>query len=172
MGREDLHRIVGNKKTSSLLKQLLLNHNFRIIYCFRKAQKSKVFSIAYFWLSRKYNIEVSKNTKIGEGLFLNHRGGVIINPMATLGKNINIEPRVVIGQQNRGKRQGTPTIGNEVWIGANSVIVGKIKIGDNVLISPNSYVNFDVPNNSVVMGNPGKIIPNDKATKSYISRKV
>jgi serine O-acetyltransferase len=48
------------------------------------------------------------------------------------------------------------------------VVVGNIKIGNNVLIAPNSYVNFDVPDNSIVIGNPGKIIPHENPTKDYI----
>ncbi|WP_138272484.1 LbetaH domain-containing protein [Parabacteroides merdae] len=48
-------------------------------------------------------------------------------------------------------------LGNSVWIGPNAVIVEKINIGDNVLIAANSYVNFDVPSNSIVIGNPGRI---------------
>jgi serine O-acetyltransferase len=65
-----------------------------------------------------------------------------------------------------------PTIGDEVWIGANAVIVGGIKIGNNVLVAPNSYINFDVPNHSVVLGNPASIIPNDHATEGYINNKI
>ena len=67
---------------------------------------------------------------------------------------------------------GVPVIGNQVWIGANATIVGKIKIGDNVLIAPNSYVNFDVPDNSVVIGNPAKITSNERATTGYINNVV
>lgn len=47
-----------------------------------------------------------------------------------------------------------------------------ISIGDNVLIAPGAFVNFNVPNNSVVLGNPGKIIHNDNATDSYITNIV
>lgn len=42
-------------------------------------------------------------------------------------------------------KKGVPTIGNDVWIGPNAVVVGGITIGDNVLIAANSFVNFDVP---------------------------
>ncbi len=52
------------------------------------------------------------------------------------------------------------------------MIVGKIKIGNNVLIAANSYVNFDVPDNSIVIGNPGKIIHRENATEGYICQKV
>ena len=69
------------------------------------------------------------------------------------------------------KKNGCPVISDEVWIGANSVIVGKIKIGKNVLIAPNAYVNFDVPENSIVIGNPGVIHHNEEATKEEIRNK-
>lgn len=78
----------------------------------------------------------------------------------------------MIGQENRGKRKGTPIIGNEVWIGANAVIVGNVKIGNDVLIAPLSYVNFDVPDHSIVVGNLAKIISKEFATKDYINNKI
>ena len=68
----------------------------------------------------------------------------------------------------RGKRQGAPTIGNKVWIGPNATIVGKINVGNDVLIGANSYVNFDVPDHSIVLGNPGRIIRKENATQDYI----
>jgi serine O-acetyltransferase len=62
---------------------------------------------------------------------------------------------------------GTPIIGNNVWIGTNAIIVGRIKIGDNSLIGPGAYVNFDIPDKSVVIGNPGKIVSN-QGSDGYI----
>ena len=84
----------------------------------------------------------------------------------------NIAQGVTIGQANRGERIGVPEIGDEVWIGTNAVIVGHIKIGNNVLIAPNAYVNTDVPSNSIVIGNPAQITPNKKATNGYINNKI
>ena len=52
------------------------------------------------------------------------------------------------------------------------MIVGKISIGNNVLVAANSYVNFDVPDNSIVLGNPAKIIHKDNATEGYICQKA
>lgn len=48
-------------------------------------------------------------------------------------------------------------------------MVGKINIGDDVLIAPNAFVNFDVPSHSIVIGNPGTIIIRENATESYIN---
>ena len=76
---------------------------------------------------------------------------------------------MTIGQENRGVRKGTPTIGNKVWIGINSTIVGKITIGDDVLIAPNSYVNRDIPSHSIVFGNPCIVKYRENATENYIN---
>ena len=69
----------------------------------------------------------------------------------------------------RGKRKGTPHIGDKVWIGVNSTIVGSVVIGDDVLIAPNTYINCDVPAHSVVFGNPCIIKHVDNATKDYVN---
>ena len=120
----------------------------------------------------KYGFQIYPETEIGEGFYLGHWGALVINPKTKIGKNCNIAQGVTIGQANRGKNIGVPTIGNEVWIGANAVIVGGIHIGDDVLIAPNAYVNTDVPSHSVVMGNPATIIPKEHATDGYINNKV
>ena len=76
---------------------------------------------------------------------------------------------MLIGYEPRGIRKGTPTIKNNVWIGSNAAIVGNIEIGNNVLIAPNAFVNFNVPDNSIVIGNPAKIIKKENAVKDYIT---
>ena len=123
-------------------------------------------------LSYKTEIQILPGTRIGKGFYIEHFGRIIINKKAIIGKNVNIATGVVIGESFRGKKKGSPIIGDEVWIGANSVIVGNIKIGNNVLIAPNAYVNFDVPNSSIVIGNPGIIHHRENATEGYINRKV
>lgn len=117
----------------------------------------------------KYGLEIPWQTKIGKGLYLGHAFNITINPNVVIGDYCNIHKGVLIGQQNRGKKKGSPIIGNKVWIGINAAIVGKITIGDDVLIAPNSYVNCDVPSHSIVLGNPCIIIPKENATQSYIN---
>lgn len=65
-----------------------------------------------------------------------------------------------------------PTIGDEVWIGVKATIVGKVSIGDDVLIAPNTFVNCDIPSRSVVFGNPCIIKHKDNAAKGYINYKI
>ncbi|MEO6097081.1 MAG: DapH/DapD/GlmU-related protein, partial [Fibrobacteria bacterium] len=95
-------------------------------------------------------------------------GAVIINSSSLIGKNCNLSAGVTIGQTNRGDKKGSPTIGDRVWFGPNAVVVGGVTIGEDVLIAPGTFVNFDVPAHSIVIGNPGKIIPAAEATAGYI----
>ena len=120
-------------------------------------------------LSYKYGFQISPNTEIGEGFFIGHHGTIVMNDHARIGKNCNIAHLTTIGQTNRGRLKGSPTIGDNVWIGTGTVIAGKINIGSNVLIAPNSFVNFDVPDHSLVLGNPAKIIEKKNPTEGYVN---
>ena len=75
-------------------------------------------------------------------------------------------------RQIGGENKGAPVISDNVWIGTNAVIVGKISIGTDVMIAPNAFVNFNVPPHSIVIGNPAKIISRENATEGYIERVV
>jgi|InofroStandDraft_1065614.scaffolds.fasta_scaffold08696_6 serine O-acetyltransferase len=159
-------------------KQRYLNHMPTFQMYFRKAQQTKfiplrlLYKALFILFRRKRFIEMSIENHIGGGLYFGHAYCITINPNVIIGKNCNIHRGVLIGQENRGTRQGTPIIGNHVWIGINAIIVGRIKIGNDVLIAPNSYVNCDVPDHSIVIGNPCKIISKTNATREYINREV
>lgn len=176
----DLFRYNGTISTKLLINNLNRNSGFRYTYLFRKCQyyrqKNYIFyRIFKFLLGRhiyKYGYEIPHEVQIGKGFYINHLGGITINKKAVIGNNVNITKGVTIGQTNRGSKKGVPTIGDKVWIGANATIVGNISIGNNVLVAPNSYVNSDVPDNSIVMGNPAKIIANENATSGYINNVV
>ena len=127
---------------------------------YRKSQESRniivksYFRLMFAYFKKKNLIDLYYKTEIGAGLYIGHPYCISINQAVRMGNNCNIHKGVTIGQENRGGRKGTPTIGNHVWIGVNSTIVGKINIGDDVLIAPNSFVNCDIPSHSIVYGNP------------------
>lgn len=143
-------------------------------YWYRKTHQSSNFfnKVIYRVIGFLYHNEISYKTKIGKGLYIGHPYGITINPRAVIGDNCNIHKGVTIGQENRGKRKGAPTIGNKVWIGVNSTIVGRVKIGNDVLITPNTFVNVDVPDHSIVFGNPCIIKHKENATEGYIDNIV
>lgn len=171
--KKDLYRYYG-ENGEPFLKKIFRPLEIKYISAFRKANSCRflplklIYMLRLLHLSNKTKIQIPARTNIGEGFYIGHLGRVIIHPDAKLGKNINIATGVTIGMENRGKRKGTPEIGDYCWIGTNSVVVGNIKIGNDVLIAPLSYINFDVPDHSIVIGNPGKIIQKENATKDYI----
>ena len=131
-----------------------------------------LYARLYSYWCRVYCIDMPVSTQIGGGLYIGHPYCIVINSRAVIGKNVNIHKGVTIGQENRGKRAGAPTIGDRVWIGINATVVGNIHIGDDVMIAPNSFVNTDVPSHSVVFGNPCVIKHRDNATEGYIVNTV
>lgn len=145
---------------------------------FRKQQEchcvwlKKIYAFLYILISHRQGVEIPPTTQIGGGLYIGHPYCITINKDVIIGRNCNIHKGVTIGQENRGKREGYPTIGNHVWIGVNATIVGKIIIGNDVLIAPNSFVNCSIPNHSIVIGNPCTIIHREGATNDYINHAV
>ena len=95
--------------------------------------------------------QIPLGTQIGGGFRLIHYGLVVI---------CTILHNVTIGKTHNG----VPRIGDNVTIGANSVIIGPICIGNNVTIGAGSVVVKDVPDNVCVVGNPGRIISNNGLT--------
>lgn len=179
--RSDLFRWYGKDKLSIIEKiRAQMIPQIKIMLVKRRVEqyrdRNSVLFLAYSWKYRRlkirYGVDIPARVKLGNGIMIEHIGGITINPEVVIGNNCNIYNGVTIGVEKRGKREGTPIIGNRVWIGANSVVVGNVSIGDNVLIAPGAFVNFDVPENSIVLGNPGKIIRNIRATDKYIINTV
>jgi serine O-acetyltransferase len=171
----DLYRYTACVSTRAFLKAMMIP-GFRYTYFLRKASANKRRSIGgvlYRLLLRnygyKYGFQIPAGTRIGEGLYLGHFGTIVINPRAIIGDNCTLGPGVTIGQTNRGETKGVPTLGDRVFLGTNCVIVGRVRIGNNVLVAPGAYVNCDVPDNSIVLGNPGTITPNANATAGYVN---
>lgn len=110
------------------------------------------------YLSRITGFQIAPNT-CGKGLTIWHWGTIIINGRARIGENCILRPPVTIGHTDDG---GVPTIGNNVTINGGTIIVGGIRIGDNVTVAPNAAVVKDVPDNMVVGGVPANIIKEKK----------
>jgi serine O-acetyltransferase len=170
--RADLYRYGGLSGIKGFIRGWFIP-GFRYTYLLRKTMPYKLSSVrgVFFRMLKRilayrgYNI--SNQATIGEGFYLYHLGTVIIGPVK-IGKNCTVGHTVTIGRSYRGGKIGRPTIEDNVWIGSGAVIVGEIRIGNDVMIAPNSFVNFDVPDNSLVIGNPGEIIKKDNPTRYYI----
>ena len=174
--KDDYLRMTGTEYKPGIKSavKLVFSHQIRYVALLRKAHKKMglLTRLRLLRYSKKYGLEISPLAKIGRGLYLGHPYNITVAADVVLGDNVNLHKGCTIGRENRGKRLGCPTLGSCVSVGINATVIGKIQIGDDVMIAPNSFVNFDVPAHSVVIGNPGVIHHKDEATKGYISFKV
>ena len=119
------------------------------------------------WLNRfLFAVWCPSSAKIGKNFTLGYWGlGVVIHSNTEIGDRCLVAQNVTIGR-NFGDSK-VPRIGNDVYIGAGSVVFGDITIGDNVIIGSNSVVNKSIPANCTVAGNPFRIIKENRQEKYY-----
>lgn len=111
------------------------------------------------FLSRLWsNIDIHPGATIGQRFFIDHGAGVVIGETAIIGDDVTLYHGVTLGgtSWNKGKRH--PTLGNGVLVGAGAKILGPITLGDNVRVGANSVVVKDVPPHSTVVGIPGRVV--------------
>lgn len=114
------------------------------------------------WISqravRKTGIEIHPGATIGRGLFIDHGSGVVIGETCEIGDDVTIYQGVTLGGTGKEVGKRHPTIGNNVMISAGAKILGSIVIGDDCKIGSGSVVLKDIPENSTVVGIPGRIV--------------
>jgi serine O-acetyltransferase len=113
-------------------------------------------------------IEIHPGATIGHRFFIDHGMGVVIGETAEIGDDVLIYQGVTLGGtgHERGKRH--PTIGNQVVIGTGAKVLGGIFIGYRVKIGAGSVVVKSVPNDSTVVGIPGRIVHQKEGTLSVL----
>ena len=176
----DFFRISGTQTVKKFISSLFYDEGFS--YCFwmrlcKYLKYKKFLKLFLYPLAKgifrhykyKYGISIPFTSSIGEGFYIGHFGGIFINPRVIIGCNCNISQDVTIGLKARGENKGNPTIGNNVYIAPGVKIFGNIKIGNYVAIGANCVVTKNVPDNSVVVGIPGKVISTE-GSKGYIVR--
>lgn len=103
-------------------------------------------------------IPIPAGAKIGKGLYLAHFEPILISGSAKIGDNCNFGNQVIIGYVRSNGKAGSPELGNRVIVGPGAKILGPVKIGNDVAIGANSVVTHDIPDRTVVVGIPAKII--------------
>lgn len=118
---------------------------------------SKIYGILHTFVAGLTKIWIPPKTTIGDDFHIIHaEGSLSIHPDTIIGDRCGVMHNVTIGTN---MREGAPVIGDDVFIGVNSTVLGAIKIGDRVRIGANTAVSTDVPSDSTVIGSPAKIYP-------------
>jgi serine O-acetyltransferase len=103
-------------------------------------------------------IEIHPGAKIGRDFFIDHGGGVVIGETSEIGDNVTIYQGVTLGGISMEREKRHPSVGNDVVIGAGARILGPVNIGNRVRIGANAVVTEDIPEDSVVVGVPGRVV--------------
>ncbi len=157
------------------VKIILILAFFRIVNLFARSKRSLVWWLGVplmviYRVIVEYIlcVELRASTKVGPGLRIQHGYSLVVNDRTIFGKNVHLRHCTTFGciMMPDGSQGPSPIVGDNVEFGANSVIIGGIKIGDNAKIGAGSVVVKDVPPNAVVVGNPARIIKYVDETKS------
>jgi len=123
--------------------------------------KKKLFFIARVisQVSRFFTgIEIHPGAKIGRRFFIDHGMGVVIGETCEIGNNVTIYQGVTLGGTGKEKGKRHPTVKDNALVATGAKVLGSITIGENSKVGGGSVVLRDVPDNSTVVGIPGRVV--------------
>lgn len=147
-----LHSGFDNLPYWLLLLDMLHNNRYYRVLFYHRIGAIASSAISWYRPGDKY-FRIRSGMPIGEGMWIAHPYSTILNA-ESIGKNFRCIHCTTLG----AGKNGIPTIGDNVSLGANVVIIGGVNIGNNVTIGAGSVVVKDIPDNSVAVGNPAKVI--------------
>lgn len=148
----------------SVLEIVLCYPGFHAILLHRAAHR--FYQARWFTLARMISqlsrtltgIEIHPGARIGRRFFIDHGMGVVIGETAEIGDDVLLYQGVTLGGTGKDTGKRHPTIGNEVVIGTGAKILGNIRVGDRAKVGAGSVVVRPVPDDSTVVGVPGRIV--------------
>lgn len=149
-----LKLIFGNEQAHALRYLKILRY-YEYFYNCKYKLLSLWFRYRHSRLGLRYGIHIGINT-VGYGFWIPHFAGGVIISCKSMGNYCSANSGVIVG--NNGSQKNIATIGDYVILSIGCKVYGKITIGDNVIIAPNSVVFKDVPSNVVISGMPAKVI--------------
>ena len=162
--KEDIKVIYDNDPAAKNLAEVILCYpGLHALVAHRFAHKLYKWHIPLIprlisYITRIFTgIEIHPGADIGRRFFIDHGEGVVIGETSVIGDDVLVYQQVTLGGTGKETGKRHPTVGNNVVIGAGAKILGNIEIGDNVRIGAGSVVIDNVPENSTVVGVPGRI---------------
>lgn len=121
-----------------------------------RAPLTLAYRIAFLAVLIAFGIELPYNARIGRRFYLGHHGGVHMGARA-VGDDVCIHHTATIGLARRSERGTAPTIGNRVEIGPGACIIGDIEVGDDCYVGANTVLGFSIPPGTSVLGAPARV---------------
>ena len=119
---------------------------------------SVLYRVAFKFVQILTGIELPCEAEVGRNFVIDHAGGIVVSGYARFGDDCRIRTGVVVGLA-RTDEPGAPVIGNNVDIGVGAKVLGRIRVGNDVLIGANAVVVRDVPDNCIAVGVPAEHKP-------------
>lgn len=148
----------------SVLEVLLCYPGLKAIWFHRVAHWlwTRKFKLLARWISQLSRfftqIEIHPGARVGQGVFIDHGSGVVIGETSEIHDNVTIYQGVTLGGTGKEKGKRHPTIMSNVVIGNGARILGSFTVGANSRIGAGAVVLREVPDNSTVVGNPGRVV--------------
>jgi len=157
----DLRSFSHGSKFRDYIKVFILSPGFRAVMIFRLqswAYEKKFLLLSYYFYKlnlRNYGFDALPGALIGPGLLVEHPVGIVIGAGVEIGKNCQLGPGVTLGAKDRSRPEDEPSfphIGDGVFLGARSTIIGHVQIGNDSRIGAHGLVLKDVLAGSTVVG--------------------
>lgn len=152
--------LYGDVSWRMVLKALFTDGTFAMLMyrLMQVSQRKRLVPLAM--LFNKLNVVfgrciIGRGARFGPGFVLIHSYGVVVNSSVAGGCNVRLEHLVTIGAE----RDASPTLGDNVFIGAGAKVIGGVRIGSNVKVGANAVVTKDVPDNCTAVGVPARVLP-------------
>jgi len=164
--KEDILSYKKDPACGSFLEVILFLKGFAALVChrvaYRKWNGKKKERFTALWLqsqaSAAFGVDIHPAASIGAGILLDHGTGIVIGETASIGDNCTLLHGVTLGSTGKTGGNRHPKVGNNVFIGAGSSILGNIKIGERAKIGAGTIVLKPIPPGTTAVGIPAKII--------------
>lgn len=167
--KEDIHTVFSNDPAAkSTIEVILCYPGLHALWFYRIAhwfwqRNHKLLGRFTSHLGRFFTgIEIHPGATIGRRFFIDHGMGVVIGETTIVGDDVLLYKGVVLGGTSLEAKKRHPTIGNNVVVGTNAIVLGDITIGDNCKVGAGSVVTKPAPPNSTIVGIPGRTLESIK----------
>lgn len=165
---EELRNIRDKDPAATNTPEILLTYSgLHAILAYRIANKLLLMKIPFIprflsFIARFLTgIEIHPGATIGKRLFIDHGMGVVIGETTIIGDDCTLFQGVTLGGTGKEVGKRHPTLADNVVVGSGAKVLGSMRIGNNVRIGAGSVVISEVPDNCTVVGIPGKIVIKD-----------